>query len=210
MEVKERIKQKADELFRQYGIKTITMDEIAGKLGISKKTIYLAYADKDELVDDVISDLISYNQHRCTKDRAASKDAIHEIFLAMEMVQAMFENMNPVILYDMERNHPRTYQKFLEHKYKFLFQVITQNIERGKKEELYRQDVNTEVMARARLEMIMLPFNQQIFPKSKFNLVDLEKELMQHFLFGIATSRGNKLIQKYRQRTKKEVNEKKK
>ena len=203
MEMKARIKQKADELFRGYGIKSVTMDEIASRLGVSKKTIYHSFTDKDELVDEVIGDLLIYNQSCCNKDRAKAKDAIHEVFLAMEMVQQMFENMNPVILYDIERNHPVTFQKFLQHKNKFLLQVIKENIERGKKEELYRTDINTEVIAKIRLETMMLPFNQEIFPKSKFNLVDLEHQLIQHFLFGVATMKGHKLILKYQQQRKK-------
>ncbi len=202
MEVRERIKQKADELFRIYGIKTITMDEIAGKLGISKKTIYQAYADKDELVDDVINDLLVYNKNSCSSHRLSATNAIHEVFLAMDMVQEMFENMNPIILYDIERNHPVTFQKFKEHKYKFMFQVMKENIERGKKEELYRAEIDTDVVAKVRLETMMLPFNQQIFPKNKFNLVDLERELILHFLFGIASLKGYKLIQKYQQQIK--------
>jgi len=83
----------------------------------------------------------------------------------MEMVQQMLQNMNPVILYDLERNHQGTFQKFLQHKNKFLFQVIKENIERGKKEELYREDVNTDVIAKIRLETMFLPFNPEIFPK---------------------------------------------
>ncbi|HUS00810.1 MAG TPA: TetR/AcrR family transcriptional regulator [Chitinophagaceae bacterium] len=203
MEMKERIKQKADELFRSYGIKTITMDEIASRLGVSKKTIYQSFADKDELVDEVVGDLLTYNQTCCNKDRAKATDAIHEVFLAMEMVQQMLQNMNPVILYDIERNHPLTFQKFLQHKNKFLLQVIKENIERGKKEELYRENVNTEVIAKIRLETMFLPFNPEIFPKSKFNLVDLEQQLIEHFLFGVATMKGHKLILKYQQQIKK-------
>jgi AcrR family transcriptional regulator len=203
MEMKERIKQKADDLFRSYGIKTITMDEIATRLGVSKKTIYQSFADKDELVDEVVGDLLIYNQTCCNKDRAKAMDAIHEVFLAMEMVQQMLQNMNPVILYDIERNHPITFQKFLQHKNKFLLQVIKENIERGKKEELYRENINTEVIARIRLETMFLPFNPEIFPKTKFNLVDLEEQLIEYFLFGVATMKGHKLILKYQQQIKK-------
>lgn len=203
MEMKERIKQKADELFRSYGIKSVTMDEIATRLGVSKKTIYQSFADKDELVDEVIGELLSFNQSCCNRDRAKATDAIHEVFLAMEMIQQMFENMNPVILYDMERNHPVTFQKFLQHKHKFLFQVLKDNIERGKKEELYRADINTEVIAKIRLETMMLPFNQEVFPKNKFNLVDLERQLIEHYLFGVSTMKGYKLILKYQQQSKK-------
>ncbi len=201
--MKERIKQKADELFRMYGIKSVTMDEIATRLGVSKKTIYQSFADKDELVDEVVGELLSFNQSCCNRDRAKATDAIHEVFLAMEMIQQMFANMNPVILYDMERNHPVTFQKFLEHKHKFLFQVLKDNIERGKKEELYRADINTEVIAKIRLETMMMPFNQEIFPKAKFNLVDLERQLIEHYLFGVSTMKGYKLILKYQQQSKK-------
>ena len=200
MEMKERIKQKADELFRSYGIKSVTMDEIATRLGVSKKTIYQSFADKDELVDEVIGELLTYNQTCCNKDRTSATDAIHEVFLAMEMLQQMFQNMNPVILYDIERNHPATFHKFLQHKHQFLFQVLKENIERGKSEELYRNDINTEVIARMRLETMMLPFNQEIFPKNKFNLIDLEQQLIEHYLFGLSTLKGYKLILKYQQR----------
>ena len=203
MEIKERIKQKADELFRNYGIKSVTMDEIATRLGVSKKTIYHSFADKDQLVDEVVGDLLTYNQSCCNKDRAKALNAIHEVFLAMEMMQQMLENMNSAILYDIERNHPATFQKFLQHKNKFLMQVIKENIERGKKEELYREDVNTEVIARIRIETMFIPFNPEIFPKNKFNLLELEQQLIEHFLFGVATIKGHKLILKYQQQRKK-------
>ena len=80
MDVKERIKQKSDELFKRYGIKSITMDEIANQLGISKKTIYHMFADKDELVDSVISDLLMYNKEQCVICRTKATNAIHEIW----------------------------------------------------------------------------------------------------------------------------------
>ncbi len=205
MDVKERIKQKSDELFKRYGIKSITMDEIANQLGISKKTIYHTFADKDELVDSVISDLLVHNREQCAGSRVKADNAIHEVFMVMEMLQEMFENMNPAILYDLERNHPQTFKKFQQHKNFYLFDNIKQNIEKGKSEGLYREDVNTDVAAKVRLETVMLPFNQEIFPKSKFNLVDLEKLLAEYYLFGIASTRGYKVILKYQQERLKSI-----
>ena len=151
MEIKDRIKQKADELYRRYGIKSVTMDEIASQLGVSKKTIYHSFSDKNELVDAVIVDMLDYNKY-CQNSRKKSPNAIHEVYLAMEMLQDMFDNMNPSILFDIERNYPATFKKFNEYKYNFLFEMVKENIERGKKEELYRPEMNTDVVAKIRLE----------------------------------------------------------
>ncbi|MEO6329650.1 MAG: TetR/AcrR family transcriptional regulator [Ginsengibacter sp.] len=205
MEVKERIKQKADELFKRYGIKSITMDEIANQLGISKKTIYQSFSDKDELVDEVVTDLLKYNRDRCNNARLKSVNAIHEVFLSMEMLEEMFENMNPTILYDLERNHPQSFKKFQQHKHSYLFEIIKQNIQKGKSEELYREDINEEVVAKVRVETMLLPFNQEIFAKSKFNMVDLEKQMVEYYLFGIASLKGYKMILKYQQELLKSI-----
>src|SRR5437870_1900370 len=76
----ERIKQKAHELFMQYGLRSVSMDDIANQLGMSKKTIYQFYGDKDELVEAVITCIIVRNESNCEFDRRESKNAIHEIF----------------------------------------------------------------------------------------------------------------------------------
>jgi TetR/AcrR family transcriptional regulator, cholesterol catabolism regulator len=197
MEVKERIKHKADELYRRYGIKSVTMDEIASQLGVSKKTIYHSFSDKNELVDAVIVDMLDHNRECCQVDHKRSQNAIHEVYLAMEMLQEMFDNMNPSILFDIERNYPATFAKFTEYKYNFLFKMVKENIERGKKEELYRPEVNMDVAAKMRLETMLLPFDEELFPKNKFSLVTVQQQLIEYFLFGIASMKGYKLITKY-------------
>jgi AcrR family transcriptional regulator len=201
----ERIKQKAHDLVMQYGIRTVSMDDIAGALGMSKKTIYHYFADKDELVEAIIADKIKHSQDACLQDKNQAKDAIHEVFLAIEMMQEMFQNMNPAVVFDMEKFHPKAYAHFTEHKYNFLYKVLKENIERGIKEELYRTDVDADIVVKARLENLMLSFNQKIFPKNKYSLVHVETQLTEFFLFGLASQKGYKLILKYQQeRIKKE------
>ena len=199
MEIQDRIRHKADELFRRYGIRSVTMDEIAAQLGMSKKTIYQYYTDKDQLVDAVAVDEIQFSQECCMRDTAASENAIDEIFKVMEFVEEMFRNMNPSMLHDLEKYHPGGYRKFLEHKNKFLYEMVKKNIERGIKEELYRPEIDIEIMARYRLESMMLAFNSDLFPTSKFNFVKLQQEILEHFLYGLATLKGYKLILKYKQ-----------
>lgn len=197
MEIADRIKQKAHDLVMQYGIRSVSMDDIASALGMSKKTIYQYFADKDELVQAVIKSVIEHNRDACMLDKATAKDAVHEVFLAIEMMQEMFANMNPSIINDMEKFHPKAYAVFHEHKYNFLHKVLKENIERGIAEELYRPGIATEVLIKARLETMLLPFNQQVYPKNKFRLIDVEIALTEHFLFGLASAKGHKLILKY-------------
>ena len=198
MEVQERIKSKADELFRQYGIRSVTMDEIASQLGMSKKTIYQYYDDKNKLVDAVTREEIGFSQERCQSDAAAAENAIDEIFRVMEFIEVMFRNMNPKMLHDLEKYHPHCYKKFLDHKNKFIFEIIRQNIERGIAEGLYRPEINVEIMTRYRLETMMIAFNTNLFSPSHFSLLAVEQEILEHFLYGLATLKGYKLILKYK------------
>lgn len=202
-----RIKEKAHVLFMQYGLRSVSMDDIASKLGMSKKTIYQYYADKDELIVAVITEELQRSQHCCEQDQQRSVNAIQEIFLAMEMVIAMMGSMNPSLVYDMQKYHPRAFEKFQQHKNDFLYGVIRTNMERGIREGLYREDINLDILSRYRVESIMLPFNPDFYTKVKYSLAKMEEEMIIHFLFGLASPKGYKLILKYQQERLKLTND---
>lgn len=197
MELKNRIKEKADELFRRYGVKSVTMDEIAAQLGVSKKTIYHSFKDKNELVDEVMEEMLEYNKVCCREDRSRALNAVQEVYLGMETLQEMLDNMNPSILFDIKRGHPKTFKKFNEFKYNFLFDLMKSNVERGKKEGLYREEINAEIICKARIELIMLAFNEEIFPKHQYSLIYIQQQLIEYFLYAMVTPKGYKLITKY-------------
>lgn len=198
MEIKDRIKQKAHDMVMQFGIRSVSMDDIANALGMSKKTIYQYYADKDELVDAVVDDELNKTQADCEACKVNSKDAVEEIVLTMNQIHDQFQNMNPVILYDLEKFHPKAFQKFLKHKHEYLYRVIRQNMERGTKEELYRPDLNIDVLSKYRLESMMIAFNLNVFPPGKYRLADVTEIIMENFVYGLATVKGHKLLMKYR------------
>src|SRR5215212_5056404 len=108
----ERIRHKAHDLFMQFGLRSVSMDDIANGLGISKKTIYQYYADKDALVDAVVSEIIKHNQSCCDFDRKTADNAVHEVFLAMEFMMEIFRSMNASLLFDMQKYHPNAFQHF--------------------------------------------------------------------------------------------------
>jgi AcrR family transcriptional regulator len=205
MDPKERILVKAEELFMQYGIRSVSMDDIANNLGMSKKTLYHYYADKDELVDAVVDGHIREIQSDCMNCRNEAKDAVHEIFITMERIMEQFSNMNPMVLYDLEKFHFRSFQRFKEHKDKFLAKIIKDNIEWGTREELYRADINLDVITKFRLESMMVPFNVALFPPGRYNLASLSEIIIEHFVYGLATIKGHKLIQKYNEQRQKKI-----
>ena len=207
MEMQERILQKAADLFLLYGIRSITMDEIALQLGISKKTIYQFYADKNELVSAVIIKILDHNKDCCFSYKEVAKNAIHEIFLAMEMVQEMFENMNPSMLYDLEKYHPESFQKFVLYKNNFLHKTIKENLEWGIKEELYRDDFNVAIVTFIRLETMMLPFSQNVFSRHKFKISEVHQQMVEQFVYGVASLKGYKLILKYKEERNKKISQ---
>jgi AcrR family transcriptional regulator len=204
-ETRERILQKSHDLFNRYGIRSITMDEIAAQLGISKKTIYQYFADKNELVDAVTQNHLTQNKCKCEAGRKVADSAVHEIFLTMDMVQDMMANMNPAIFYDLQKYHPATFAKLTEHRNTFLFKQVKDNLEWGIQDQLYRAEINVDVMTKVRLETMFLPFNQDVFPHSKYRLAEVEIEILENYLYGIATLKGHKLIEKYKQQRIKQT-----
>jgi TetR/AcrR family transcriptional regulator, cholesterol catabolism regulator len=199
MEVKERIQQKAHELFMRYGVRSVSMDDIASQLGMSKKTIYQYFNEKDELVDAVMDDEVTQTHADCEFCKKNARDAIDEIFLTMEQIHEQFSQLNPMVLYDIEKFHPRAFQKFRKMKDEYLQQVVAHNIRRGIKEELYRPDINVETMSRFRVETMMVAFSMAASAPTKYNLAQVTQETMEHFLYGLATLKGYKLITKYKE-----------
>lgn len=204
-----RIRLKAHSLFMQYGIRSISMDDIAYHLGMSKKTIYQSYADKDELVKEVVEAEIQRNELCCSDSRLQSADAIDEMFQVMEMVDEMLRQMNPAVLFDMQKYHAPAFQIFEQHKNGYVFNMVKENLRRGIEEGVYRPDLHVDLIAQLRVELIMMVF--QLPYKTKLNLtpIEIERHLLEHYLYGIASSKGQKLIQKYKQaiQNKKAKNE---
>lgn len=195
--IQKRILTEAHAMFMQLGFRSVSMDDIAARLGISKKTIYQHYADKDELAVAVVQYEFERGQQTCFADRDRAENAVHEIFLALDVVAEMFRNMNISIIHDLQKYHPRAYKLFARYKDEFIYGIIITNIQRGQHEGLYRPEVHGEIIARFRVETMLLPLMPTFAPASKFTAVQLEEEITMHYLHGLVTTKGLKYITKY-------------
>ncbi len=173
------------------------MDEIALQLGVSKKTIYQSFSDKNELVDEVVVDMLDANKTACMISIQQSNNAIHEVLLMMEAMQDMMLSLSPSFVFDIQRGHPSSYKKFDDYKSDFIFKILVANIERGKTEGLYRPELNTQVVSKFRLNTIMLVYNEEVFPRSQYTVLELQNEMILYYLHGMVTLKGYPLITKY-------------
>jgi TetR/AcrR family transcriptional regulator, cholesterol catabolism regulator len=204
METKDRILKGAEELFFKYGIKSITMDDIAKHLGISKKTIYQFYSDKNEVVETLMSSLTKTNECVFQKIANDSANVIEEVFEMMKHMGTIFSQMNPNLFYDLQKYHPNSWKHFKQFKEEFIERMVENSVKRGIEQGLVRADINTKIVARLRMESVEMGFNPQVFPPDRFKIIDVQLALLDHFLHGICTLKGHKLINKYKQVTEEE------
>jgi AcrR family transcriptional regulator len=198
-----RILTKSHELFMLSGIRSVSMDEIANHLGMSKKTIYQYFKDKDALVEGVINIEIEMHQDEFSKYASISENAIQEIFLTLDTVQEMLKHMNPSVMFDLQKYHSTAFEKFRTHKNTFFYDIIKANIERGKQEGLFRADIDVDVLTRYRLANMFLMFDFEHFPSNKFTAIEIITKTTDNFLHGMSTQQGLLIIEQYKQERKK-------
>ena len=196
--MQDRIVNKARELMFQTGVKHVTMDDLATQLGISKKTIYQYFKDKDALVSSVVEFELANHALICNQSMKLADNAVHEIFLLMTVIQEMFNKMNPLALFEIEKYYPLAFEKIKNHKDDFIFSMISTNLEKGIAEGLYRKDVDVTILSRYRLETSLIPFNIHVFHPSKFDMLKVNLQIIEHFVYGVATLDGHKLMDNYK------------
>ena len=191
-------------LFTKYGTKSITMDDIARELGMSKKTIYQHFSDKDDVVMAFMVQLVALQKIQIEQTRQQGENVIDEMIKGTEQMKSIMSCMNPSLVFDLKKYHPKSWAVYIDFKKNFLENFILDCFQRGIAQGYYRKDINAKALARMRIEQVELGFNQDIFPQTEFNLAEVQGELFTHFMYGIATLKGHKLINKYKQITEEE------
>lgn len=195
------------DLFWRYGVKSVTMDDIAKELGISKKTIYQHFNDKDAIVKEVVERELDCEQSDMDRLGAEASNPIEEVMRTSDYIRASFATVSPVLLHDLKKYHPKAWALFQKHKHEHIIQSISGNLQRGMADGLYRADIDVDVLARMRVEQIEMAFDPAIFPPQKFAMIEVHTQLIQHFLRGILTDRGFEVYNNYAVKSAQEVNQ---
>ena len=184
------ILSKARELYTRFGIKSITMEDIARELAISKKTLYQYVTDKEDLVGKFVDNEIELRQKDICKCFREDYNAIEELFEISLFMNRLMKEQNPATEHDLKKYYPRHHQKIVKVRREGIFRYILQNLRKGKDEGLYRQEMNEEVIAKLYLSRSEIIDANNIFTTEEITSLEIFVELLIYHIRGIATPGG--------------------
>jgi len=185
--MKEKIIEKATDMFLKLGFKSITMDDIAGEMCISKKTIYKYFINKEVLIAEstqtvhntvikVIDDIVSQNLN-----------PIEENFEIRRMFKGLFQTAETSPLYQLKKHYPEIYQTIVDKEFEECYKYLIQNVEKGIAEGYYREGISVENYSRM-YYMLTFSINENI--KSEKEARILETEALEYHTRAMATEKG--------------------
>ncbi len=197
-EIKNRILKAAYELFKKFGFRSISMDDIARQLGMSKKTLYQSFADKDEIVTLAMEEYIAHQEEELKELRAHTTDAIDFLVRMNETLTRNIKDTNTALVHELKKYHAHAWSLIEKFRNEFLFTIIVDDLQSGIREGNFRSDFNPHVIAKVRLEETSLALDDNVFPKDEFNFGEVSLALLDHFMHGITTDKGKKIYNQYK------------
>ncbi|MBK8621189.1 MAG: TetR/AcrR family transcriptional regulator [Saprospiraceae bacterium] len=194
MTLSENIIHAAFKLFMKYGVRSVSMDDLANVLGMSKKTIYCEFDSKQSLIDKVIKIHLKNDEEKIKEIINNSANALDEMIGISQHVIQFLMQIKPSLIFDLKKFYPQCWDLIEQQHFNFIKTTIEQNVIRGQKEGLYRDDVHPGIISRLYVAKSNTIVNQDIFPLTEFDLPDLFRQLEMYHLFGIVSEEGKKLL----------------
>lgn len=202
----EYIINEVGKLFTRYGIKNLSMDDIARELGISKKTLYLYFSDKSDLVNKVVDQSLEETNCEMSKDPLKGKTAIDMLLYVSSYLISRFSQVHPMLNFELRKYYPEAAERVKQHRYVHVLSKIEQNLKRGMEEGWYRKDLNVKIIAYYYLKWMESFFEQN--PDEQYlkgiKREDMLRELFAYHLHGVLNEKG---LKEFYKRIKEQENE---
>lgn len=197
MDTKHQILTKAESLFMRYGIKSVTMDDLAREMGMSKKTLYQYVSHKADLIENIFQLKIEEEQKMMAKYKAESTDAIDEILKIARHVIRELRQFSPSVMYDLQKYYRSTYRQMEAFHTRHIIKMIRENIERGMEEGVYRSNLSPDILSKLYVAKSSLVADQELFPLQQYNIEQLFKEHIIYHIYGVASPKGLRIFEQY-------------
>jgi AcrR family transcriptional regulator len=181
-------------LFKKYGIKSVTMDDVSRELGISKKTLYTFFKDKSDLVEQVLK--LEFEEKSCSlKESMSNKaNALEELFEYYKLQIKMLSSQKLNFIYDLKKYYPSLFEKFNFYKKELMFDRVKENLIRGKDEGLYRKDLNEDIISRLHIARIESLRNSDLFSHDELISPTFFAEAFKYHVYAIVSNKGREII----------------
>lgn len=181
-------------LFLKYGFKSVGVDDIAKELGISKKTLYQEFKDKNEIINEAVKRFVDNEEEHSLAACQQSENAIDEIISIAKVMSQKFDVIHTSVMFELEKYYPEAWKAIQNHKNQFVFSCIKNNLERGIKENLYRDNMNTNIIARLFVNKIELFTDSSVFGDERYSFGEIYLEMMRYHIRGIANENGRNYL----------------
>ena len=190
MDYRDRITEEAAGLFMKFGIRAVTMDSIAHHLGMSKRTIYENFSDKNELLMSVISSMAEKQKKVFRTIMDQSDNVIEALFEMLRIAYAHFNGMNPTYLIDLKKYHHSVFEMMCEKVDMKNSELSLAMLRRGVEEKIFRDDINIEIVNAGIHGVIDATRDEEAFPLDKYSRFEIIDNLLFNYLIGISTAEG--------------------
>jgi TetR/AcrR family transcriptional regulator, cholesterol catabolism regulator len=194
--IMEDIITKVTQLYMKYGIRSVTMDDVARELGISKKTLYLHFKDKDELVKKVVGVHMTSLQSEFENSHKSSNNAIENLLYMSRVLTQMLKQANPSVTYDLQKYYPEIWKNTVMSRHEHIFNQIKANMIQGIKEDLYRTDLDVDIIAHLYLFRVEMSQLFEVMEEKKFSFENVFKAIFIYHIRGIANKKGIEFLEK--------------
>lgn len=205
MDYRQKITEEAALMFRTYGIRAVTMDMLANRMGISKKTIYEVFRDKDELLQGVLRLMILRQKDVMNKILDESENVIEAILKMLDKMIDHLQFMSPAFQLDIRRYHNEFADKLNSGEGIPFYQDKVEIIKKGIKEGLFREDIDIDITNKCITEVLKIPYDKNVFSPDGLPDKDILRNFYVNFIRGISTPKGLDLIAFYEK--KQNINE---
>lgn len=183
-------------LFCHYGIKSLTMGDIAASLHISKKTLYKYVSDKHDLVKRVFLNL--EHHHKFIDTSLLNGNAIEQFYQVSRKVMEMIRKSNLHMLFDLKKYYPDVYEEIQVRRKKAIVKNVSENIRKGQTEGLYRKDINPELVGELYFLKTNALIDSNFVNSGKYSLKEIFVELFKYHILGICTAKGREFLENFK------------